>query len=192
MNSYQGMNLDQLKDELIRTAKKAYPLFIIGALYWFVMGLLGLFLEQKLTALISVIGMGSIFPLGTLLGKLLKADIMSSNPLGVIGGLIGGIQLFFIPIWVVIYIEHPEWIPMSIGMMSGAHFLPYVWLYKSKTYLFQTIATVLVAFIGGYIFMDQAFLVVPFGLTLVYLITVIGLVAETGSYIRSNPVNKSV
>lgn len=111
-----------------------------GALYWLAMGVLGLIIEGKTLALCYLLGVGSIFPLGLLLGRLLKADLMSRNPLGALSGIVGGIQAFFLPLWIVIYIEHFELIPFAIGLLAGSHFLPYIWIYRSRTYLFLTLS----------------------------------------------------
>src|SRR5699024_11320924 len=95
--------------------------------------------DHRLLALCYLIGSGSIFPLAVVISKILKANILSKNPLGVLGGIIGGIQAFYLPIWIVIYIEHYELLPMAIGILGASHFLPYLWIYNSKTYGIFTI-----------------------------------------------------
>ncbi|AGA59161.1 MAG: hypothetical protein C6W55_16830 [Thermobacillus sp.] len=176
---YQKMTLDELKDDLIRVARGGYPVFIAGALYWLAMGVLGLIIEGKTLALCYLLGVGSIFPLGLLLGRLLKADLMSRNPLGALSGIVGGIQAFFLPLWIVIYIEHFELIPFAIGLLAGSHFLPYIWIYRSRTYLFLTLSMAAASFFLGYIFDQLAFSVLPFVLTAIYLATAAGLAAES-------------
>ena len=104
-------------------------------------GLFRFYIESsQQLALFYLIGSFSIFPLAIALSKILKVNILSKNPLGVLGGIIGGIQAFYIPVWVVIYIEQFELIPMSIGILGASHFLPYLWIYRSKTYAVLTIA----------------------------------------------------
>lgn len=173
------MTLEQLKNHLIQDAKKGYPIFIAGALYWLVMGILGFFLEGKMLALCYLLGAGSIFPLGILLSQMLKVNIFSKNPLGTLGGIVGGIQAFYLPLWIVIYMENYELIPMAIGLLAGSHFLPYVWIYKSKTYLLLTIAMAVISFCLGYVFIEMAFSLLPFLLTIAYLVTSFSLAAET-------------
>jgi hypothetical protein len=176
---YRSMTLDELRDDLIRTARNGYPVFLSGALYWLVMGILGLFLEGRTLALCYLLGIGSIFPLGLLFGKLLKADMTSRNPLGALSGIVGGIQAFFLPLWIVIYIERHELIPMAIGLLAGSHFLPYIWIYRSRMYLFLTLAMAAVSFFLGYAFDGLAFSVLPYALAAVYLATAAGLAAES-------------
>jgi hypothetical protein len=183
---YSKMSLNALKADLITEGKKGYPFFLAGALYWLVMGILGFFIEdQKVLALCFLIGTGSIFPLAIAIGNLFKVNLLSKNPLGVLGGIIGGIQAFYIPVWVVLYIEQPALVPMAIGILGASHFLPYLWIYGSKTYLVLTISMGVISFVFGYIFIQQAFVLLPFLLTALYLITVIALLKETKSFIRA-------
>lgn len=178
--NYQNMTLKELKSDLIVDAKKGYPFLIAGALYWLVMGGLSLFIDdQQVLALCYLIGSGSIFPLAIALSQMLKANILSKNPLGVLGGIVGGIQGFYLLIWIVIYIEYYELLPMAIGILGASHFLPYLWIYNSKTYGIFTVSMAIISFIFGYILIDQAFLTLPFLLAFVYLIAVIGLKLET-------------
>ena len=176
---YRNMTLDELKDDLIRSARSGYPVFIAGALYWLAMGMFGLFFEGQTLSLIYLLGVGSIFPLGLLLGKLFKADLMSKNPLGALSGIVGGIQAFFIPLWIVIYMERHELIPFSIGLLAGSHFLPYVWIYRSRMYLFLTLAMAALSFFLGYVFDQLAFTALPFAMAAIYLSTAGGLAAES-------------
>ena len=179
------MTIDELRNELIVDGQKGYPFFLSGALYWIVMGFIGFIYESsQQLALFYLIGTFSIFPLAIALSKILKVNILSKNPLGVLGGIIGGIQAFYIPVWVVIYIEQFELIPMSIGILGASHFLPYLWIYRSKTYAVLTIAMALISFIFGYILIDQAFVLMPFLLFVVYLLTFISLKIETRTFIN--------
>lgn len=93
--NYQKSTLEELKKNLIVDAKKGYPFLLAGALYWFVMGVLSFFIKDyRLLALCYLIGSGSIFPLAIAISKMLKANILTKNPLGVLGGIIGCIQAF--------------------------------------------------------------------------------------------------
>ncbi|GIP37830.1 hypothetical protein J31TS4_11100 [Paenibacillus sp. J31TS4] len=177
---YGKLTLEELRNDLIRTARKGYPIFLAGALFWLVMAVLSFFLEGKPLALCYVLGMGSIFPLGLLFSKALGVDFLSvRNPLSTLGGIIGGIQAFFLPVWIVTYIEQYELIPMMVGILGGSHFLPYAWIYRSRSYLFLTIATTLCSFVFGYVLAERAFLLVPATVCIVYLLTVAGLLYET-------------
>lgn len=180
--NYRDMTLEELQKDLINEAQKGHPFFLAGAIYWLSMGILGFFLDGQNLALIYLLGTGSIFPLAILLGTMQKINILSKNPLGVLGGIIGGIQAFYLPIWIVVYMKHYEWLPMVIGILGASHFLPYLWIYKSRAYLFFTIAMALVSFIFGYVLIDQAFLSLPFILMALYVGMVLALKMETKTF----------
>src|SRR5699024_12460649 len=110
---------------------------------------------------------------------IVKANILTKNPLGELGGIVGGIQSFYLIIWVVIYIEHYELLPMAIGVLGASHFLPYLSIYKSKTYVTFTILVGASSFVFGYIFVGQAYSTLTFLFVLIYLFLVIGLRLET-------------
>ncbi|UZM97913.1 hypothetical protein OL548_23725 [Lysinibacillus sp. MHQ-1] len=67
----------------------------------------------------------------------------------------------------------PEYLPFTIGLLAGSHFLPYIWIYKSKAYLFVTLGTCFSALILGGFFVDYAFTVVPLAISIVYGIGVV-------------------
>lgn len=181
---YQRMTLEQLKDDIIVDGKKGYPFFLAGTLYWLVMGILGMVMDvSQQLALFYVIGTSCIFPLAILIGKIVGSNLLTKNPLGVLGGIIGAIQAFYIPLWIVLYLEHYELVPLGIGLLGASHFLPYLWIYRSKSYLFLTIAMAVISLVFGYIFLDLAFIGLPFTLAALYLVTVIGLILETKSFV---------
>src|SRR5699024_165730 len=138
--NYEQMTLEKLKMDLIVEAKKGYPFLLVGELYWFVMGVLSFLIEDhRFLALCYLIVSACSFPQAVVINKILVADIFTTNPRGVLGGIIGGIQAFYLPIWIVIYVEHYELLPMAIGSLGASHFLPYLWIYNSKTYGIFTI-----------------------------------------------------
>src|SRR5699024_321955 len=141
--------------------------------------------DHRLLALCYLIGSGSIFPLAVVISKILKANILSKNPHGVLGGIIGGIQAFYLPIWIVFYIEYYNLLLMLIVNLDSSHFIAYLCIYNSKTYGIFTISMAVISFIFVYIFINQAFLTLPFLLAVIYLVSVIGLRLETNKYVAS-------
>ncbi|WP_068674166.1 hypothetical protein [Oceanobacillus sp. Castelsardo] len=174
------MNMREVQNDLMQRTKKGVAMLYVGAIYWFLMGILGFFdMHINLLGLIYLIGIGMIFPLGILVSNLLKIDFIArGNELSGFAGVIGGMQILFAPILIMIYIEKIEWLPFFIAILTGAHFLPFSVLYKSKGYIFQSIAVVLMAMVVGFIFMDFVYTILPFSLSVIYLITSILLTKE--------------
>lgn len=177
--SVSHLNFEELRMELSAEAGKGYPMFIAGVIFWLMMGVGGLFVPQQIMVWVYLFGIGLVLPLGILVSKVIHVNFLAThNPLSTIGGLVGGIQIFFAPIIILVAYQQPDWIPFIIGVLTGAHFLPYVAIYRSKAYIFQTVATVVAASLIGFGWMDQAYLLIPFSLVIVYSITLFWLVKE--------------
>nr|WP_254660780.1 hypothetical protein [Bacillus sp. FJAT-27225] len=140
---------------------------------------LPLFFPMKVIYLVWIFGLGVIFPLGLLLGKVLKVEIMTKdNPVATLGGIVAAPQAFFIPVFILVYQNNPEFLPFTIGLLGGSHFLPYMWIYKSKAYLFVTLGTCLSSFLIGSILVEQAFIFVPLAISIVYFLGVVFILRE--------------
>jgi hypothetical protein len=173
------LNFEKLRMELSAEAGKGYPMFIAGIIFWLLMAVGGLFVPQQMMVWVYLFGIGLVLPLGILVSKIVHVNFLAThNPLSAIGGLVGGIQIFFAPIIILIAYQQPDWIPFVVGVLTGAHFLPYVAIYRSKGYIFQTVATVLASSVIGFGWMDQAYLLIPFSLIIVYSITLFWLMKE--------------
>lgn len=173
------MNISELKLNLQLRTKKGAPIIIAGLVFWMMASISGVLLPEKVTLFVYLIGVGCIFPLGILISSMLKIDIFAKgNPLGVLGGIIGGINLLNIPVVLMVYFKEPSWMPFIVGAAVGSHFLPYVWIYDSKSYLFLSIGTVLSASFFGIKFISNTFIVTPIAIGVVYLITIICLSSE--------------
>lgn len=119
--------------------------------------------------LIWIFGLGAIFPIGMFISKILGVSLNSTdNPLGIVAAP----QAFYIPVFIVVYMKIPEYLPFTIGLLAGSHFLPYIWIYKSKAYLFVTLGTCFSALILGGFFVEYAFTLVPLAISIVYGISV--------------------
>jgi len=160
------------------SSARGLPMIISGVLFWLVAGLAG-FLDHTITVWVYLYGIGGIFPVGLLIARLMKVDMFAkNNPLAVLSGVVGGMQILFAPVILLILFKQPEYIPFTVGVLTGAHFLPFAVIYRSKGYIFQSIATVAVAALAGFIAREYTFYVTPFTLMVVYIVTCIWLATE--------------
>ena len=120
-----------------------------------------------------------IFPFGILLSKFFGVNLLSTgNPLGTLGGMIAAPQAFYIPVFIIVYMYIPTYLPFTIGLLGGSHFLPYMWIYRSKAYLFLTLGVCLSSLIIGGYFVEQAFIFVPLVISLVFGLSVLFILRE--------------
>lgn len=111
--------------------------------------------------------------------KIVGVNLLSNaNPLGTLGGIVAAPQAFYIPVFIIVYMNIPEYIPFTVGLLAGSHFLPYMWIYKSKAYLFITLGTCFSALIFGGFFVDHAFTLVPLAISILYGMGVLLILKE--------------
>lgn len=171
--------LEQLRLEIISSAQRGYPILLSGAIYFLLLTFAPLLFSMETVHLIWMFGLAVIFPFGLLIGKILGVNVMTTdNPLGNLGGIVAGAQAFYIPVFIIVYINTPEFLPFTIGLLGGSHFLPYMWIYKSKAYLFIALGTCLSSLFLGSFFIGSAFILVPLAISIVYGIGVLWLLKE--------------
>ena len=171
--------LDELQMDIITTAKKGYPILISGAIVFLLFTLLPLVVPMNIIHLIWIFGLSVIFPFGILISKLVNVNLLvTNNPIGTLGGIVAAPQAFYIPVFVLLYMNIPEYLPFTIGLLAGSHFLPYMWIYKSKAYLFVTLGACFSALILGGFFVDQAYTLVPLAISVMYGIGVLFILRE--------------
>jgi len=166
--------LDKLQKEVIFETKKGFPILLSGAIIFLIFTLMPLVFPIEAVHLIWIFGLGAIFPVGILISKILGVNIQAAdNPLGTLGGIVAAPQAFYIPVFIIVYMNIPEYLPFTIGLLAGSHFLPYIWIYKSKAYLFITLGTCFSALILGGFLVEHAFTLVPLAIFIVYGIGVL-------------------
>ncbi|AOZ93841.1 DUF7010 family protein [Paenibacillus crassostreae] len=171
--------LEELQKEIIFEARKGFPILLSGVIVFLIFTLMPLVFPIEAVRLIWIFGLGAIFPIGILISKILGVNLLTTgNPVGTLGGIVAAPQAFYIPVFIIVYMNIPEYLPFTIGLLAGSHFLPYMWIYKSKAYLFVTLGTCISSLILGGFLVDQAFTLVPLAISIVYGIGVLLILRE--------------
>lgn len=171
--------LGLLQSDIIREAKKGYPILLSGSIVFLLFAFLPLIFPMETIYLIWIFGLGMIFPFGIVLSKLFGVNILAAgNPLGQLGGLVAAPQAFYIPVFIIVYMHIPQYLPFTIGLLGGSHFLPYMWIYRSKAYLFVTLGVCLSSLIIGGYFVNHAFIYLPIVISLAFGIGVLLILRE--------------
>ncbi len=91
-----------------------------------------------------------LMPLAYLISKFIKVDFTNKdNPLTNLGVLFSLNQILYLLIAMWVYPTIPEKMVMILGMIFGAHLLPYYWLYQSRSYLVMAVVIPIVILIIG-------------------------------------------
>lgn len=74
-------------------------------------------------------------PLAWLLSKLLGTTwVLPHNPLQPLGLWLNFAQMFYFPFLIFVFVRYPQHFIMTYGIITGAHFFPYAWLYKAPPF----------------------------------------------------------
>jgi hypothetical protein len=126
--------------------KKGIGMPMAGLLYWLTVGIVLGRVEPGTGLILCFALTGPVFPVGYGLTRLLGGDLFAkSRTLTPLGIQLAALQLFYWPILVLVYRTAQAWTPWAMALLFGSHFLPYMWLYRSRAYgvLAASVAAVL-------------------------------------------------
>lgn len=174
------MDLSALKRDIANRSRRGLPNVLAGVGLWATFGVLGVVLPDiPQRALIYLFGAGMLLPLGMLVAAIMRVDLFAKgNPLAVLGGYLGGLQILFIPLMIGAYGATPSFVPWYLGVLVGAHFLPFAWLYDSRAYLTGALGTTAAAALTGWLLPTATYLATPFAVALLLLVTALLLRRE--------------
>jgi hypothetical protein len=149
-----------------------------GLIYWVALGIAGYYIEPRSWFALAGYTSGLIFPLGLLLAKPLKSDIMVKSPIS--GVLLPALvsMLMFWPLAIAGGILNVSFVPLAIGVGMGLHWPVIGWMYGGKSFMahafFRTIGCTIIWFALP----AHRFTILPFYVAFVYFVTVFAIKAE--------------
>lgn len=121
--------LEQLRVDFDMRSKGSLSMPLAGALVWAVVAVLGYILPSRAGILALVISTGAIFPIALGIAKLRGEQLVDNpNPLA---KLIGACVVMVNLLWglhVPLLINAPEFVPLSLGIALGLHWMVYSWI----------------------------------------------------------------
>ncbi|MCB0476365.1 MAG: hypothetical protein KDC69_11860 [Flavobacteriaceae bacterium] len=150
---------------------------LAGLIVWTIIGFIGIFFSDFVAVWSIFIGTGSIVYLGLLLSKFTGEHFLDKKkPKNEFD------QLFFftvaqavlvysiaIPFFLVDYSS----LPLSVGILTGLMWLPFSWIVKHWVGIFHTLTRTVLVLILWYLLPEYRFVVIPFGIVLIYSITLL-------------------
>ncbi len=131
-----AFSLDRLRLELSVKAKNGLDFILAALLVWAgiaVVWALPYSLGRR--GLLTFCVGALTLPLARLLsGPLRTTWTLPHNPLQPLGLWLNFAQLFYFPLLMFIYGRYPQHFIMAYGIITGAHFFPYAWFYKSPAF----------------------------------------------------------
>ncbi len=115
----------------------------------------------RLNAFRMFFAIAPMMPLARLFSKVLKTSWkVKGNPLRSLGLWLNLAQLFYFPFIFIAFYKHPEDMPMTFAIITGAHLFPFAWYYMARPYAVMAgIISVGAALVGSMVSESQFFLV---------------------------------
>ncbi|WP_185816922.1 DUF7010 family protein [Hymenobacter metallilatus] len=131
-----AQQFDLLRLELATKAKNGLDFIAAASLVWAGITLVWLSALPVPTKGFITFFVGALtLPLAWLLSKVFRTTwTLPHNPLQPLGLLLNLAQLFYFPFLIFMFMRYPQHFVMTYGIITGAHFFPYAWLYRATPY----------------------------------------------------------
>lgn len=128
--------LDKLRNRLSVESKNGIDFTIAATVIWVIIAFIwNLDGDSYKKSILVFIAGGTLLPLAFALSKILKTNWkVKGNPLQPLGLWLNLAQLFYFPFLIFILIKSPDYFIMTYSIITGAHFFPYSWFYRTKPY----------------------------------------------------------
>jgi hypothetical protein len=133
--------VDEARRTASGTAAQGAAWLIAFALTLSVAAVLSFFLPLEVAVLVAVFQGGVALPLAFALERRLGTGPMAADhPLRSLSVQLAMVQILALPAVIMMYGLDPALVPATFAAIGGAHFLPYVWLHRTRIYLFLALA----------------------------------------------------
>ncbi len=133
-----------------------FPILLIEGVFWILAGILWDFVSFKVGIIVIIVGGISFYPLGQLFQVILKRPkIIQENPLKLLFTQISLIIPFSFPLIFLLAKENLNLFFPALTIIIGAHYLPFIYAYKMKTYWILAFLLVVEGSLFGFIVHDN-------------------------------------
>ncbi|KYG83253.1 DUF7010 family protein [Roseivirga echinicomitans] len=134
MESQKSFNT--LRHEIIIQNKNGVNFILAASICWLLIAIVWqLPYSDKQRALFTFFCTAPLMPLAWIFSKVFKTVWkIENNPLNELGLWLNFAQLFYFPFVFIFFNQNPSQMVMALAIITGAHFFPYGWFYKTKSY----------------------------------------------------------
>lgn len=131
-----NITITQLRDEISVKAKNGFDFTMAGGIIWLLISFIWTMNNTSYNKSIFTFIIGAVLlPLAFLFSKLFRTEWkVPNNQLQPLGLQLNFAQLFYFPFLVFILIKSPDYFIMTYAIITGAHFFPYSWFFKTPFY----------------------------------------------------------
>lgn len=179
--------MTQLRLELSVRAKNGIDFILAASIVWIAITYVWTLPYPAYNkSIITFMVGGVMMPLAILFSKLLKTEwTIKSNPLQPLGLWLNFAQLFYFPFLFFVLFKMPDYFVMVYVIITGAHFFPYTWFFKSVAYAIAAGVISIGAMILGLILTQENYYLIPLFLSVSLLILAASLFMNYKSRAKS-------
>ena len=174
-------SLEKQRTEFANRKFLATPLS--GLIAWLLVGVSGLIFPDRITVWVLFVTTGCIVYLALLISKFTGENFLDKNrPENVFDALfmytVAQAVLVYgiaIPFFLTDYTS----LPLTVGILTGTMWLPFSWIIKHWAGIFHAVLRTVLIVLFWYVFPEQRFVVIPFTIVVIYVITIFILLNRT-------------
>ena len=172
--------IERRKLAVIANGGIAAPL--AGAIYWFALFVLGIYVSNYTWCLLAFISSGLLFPLALLLQKPTKSNLMVKNDpfTGVVFASLTNIVLGW-SITIAAFYTNLALVPLALAINMSLHFGGIGWAFGSKAIMAHPIIRAAIVTALWYALPEFRFTAIPLAVSLVYLGTIPFILREVAT-----------
>jgi hypothetical protein len=158
-------SLDKLRINLSAGSKNGLNFTLSASIVWIIIACIWKTGSKAYDKSILTFMVGALMlPLAILFSKLFKTTFTDkNNELQPLGLWLNFAQLFYFPFLVFVLIKMPVYFIMVLGIITGAHFFPYGWFYKTIIYaIFAGIISIGVMLLGLFLSAGSMYIIALF------------------------------
>ncbi len=152
---------------------------IAGTIVWLILGIMAINLPSQAMVLPVYIGTGSIFYLALFISKFTNEQLIAKkhdkNPFDTLFLSTVAMSLLCFAIVIPFVQENYLALPMAIGILTGLMWLPLSWIIEHKVGIYHAVTRTLALVCIWYFAPEQSFVLVPFAIVLIYLVSLMSL-----------------
>ncbi|WP_026473935.1 DUF7010 family protein [Alkaliflexus imshenetskii] len=178
--------LDNLRVSLSIKAKNGIDFTSAAAIIWLLIAVIWKmgFSDYDKSVLTFVVG-GFMLPLALLFSKLIKTVWTDKeNPLQPLGLWLNFAQLFYFPFLIFTLVKFPTYFVMTYAIITGAHFFPYAWFYKTPLFAIAAGIISVGAMLGGFILESEMMFLIPLSVSTALILLSILLYVDSNAKSR--------
>ncbi len=168
--------MDDYRADFELSVNRSMSMPFAGLMVWSSVAVLSTQLDSDIAILVLLFMTGAIFPLALLIAKVREENLISSkNPLA---KLMGMCVLMVNLLWVVhipLYLYQPEFVPLSLGVSLGLHWVVYSWIVQHPVGLVHAGLRALACFIAWFLWPEARLFAISTVIVVMYLFSLFQL-----------------